>query len=228
MKKHRNRNAVILCEPPMLVKKCLPENHGQHRGVHGVAIDAIRAANHGGFRRKNRCGCALRAHEKCRAPEISDHSQDEKQCAYESRDNRSGTAGSFRNHGCGTHTPTMGHQQRENTGLYRIGSRAHGCQHGTLRRNRSRHILLESKLPPWHTDGSFTHPQFRHHRPYRPWEKHPGRPSAGAHRLADGARDAGPGAGCDGPGAGARHHHQGPLGAHDVSRRRTARPTSST
>jgi hypothetical protein len=68
--------------------------------------------------------------------------------------------------------------------------------------------------------GSLTHPQFRHHRPYRSWEEHACRPPAGAYRLADGARDGGPGAGHDGPGARARHHHQGAFRPHDVSRGR--------
>jgi len=58
--------------------------------------------------------------------------------------------------------------------------------------------------------------QLRHHRPHRPRKVDIERPSAGAHRVSDGAGDAGADPGRHGPGARAGHHHQGARGAHDV------------
>ncbi len=58
--------------------------------------------------------------------------------------------------------------------------------------------------------------QLRYHRPHRPRQVDAERPSAGAYRLGDRPRDAGPDPGRYGSGAGARHHHQGPRRAHDV------------
>src|SRR5664279_828526 len=68
---------------PVLVENRLPEHRRQYRAIHGITIDAIRSAHHGGLRRENRCGCALRLYEQRRTPEVSDHSQREEQCSSE-------------------------------------------------------------------------------------------------------------------------------------------------
>src|ERR1017187_3289464 len=77
MKAHRQR-CSIHGQQPILVEDRLSENRGQHRAVHGIAIDAIRSAYHGGLRRKDRCGRTLGAHEKRSTPEIADDSQHKK------------------------------------------------------------------------------------------------------------------------------------------------------
>ena len=75
-----------------------------------------------------------------------------------------------------------------------------------------------------HADRPFTPAQLLHHCPHRPWEVHPGRPSARADRHAVAQRDMRDQVPRhDGPGARARHHHQGPGRAAEPYRRRRPR-----
>ncbi len=76
----------------------------------------------------------------------------------------------------------------------------HTCPHGTI-------------IP----HGSRIHPQFLHHRAHRSWQIYAGRPAARSHRRAAAARNDGAGPRHHGPGARARHHHQSPRRAPELS-----------
>ena len=61
-------------------------------------------------------------------------------------------------------------------------------------------------------DSTAANSEFQHHRPYRPWQVHPGRPDLGADPVGVFAGYVRPAFGQHGPGTGAGDHHQGPWG----------------
>ena len=64
--------------------------------------------------------------------------------------------------------------------------------------------------------GIHPNSQFFHHRPYRPWKKHAGRPPDGGHRNRQRTGYEGSAPRFHGYRAGAGHHHQGQYGSHRI------------
>jgi hypothetical protein len=123
----------ILCYAPILVKQRLSEHHRQHRGVHGLAIDAIQTVHNRSVRGKDRRRRSLRAQEKRRTPEIANRSQKKTYCPR--------CANSSSRDECAQHPlrkpygNDQRHKQRENACFYRVGSRAHRRHHRTPARD---------------------------------------------------------------------------------------------